>query len=189
MGARPRLDASATSFATSSAIPFAIALAAGLAQAAAVAAPWSGQPQWWLQLLSLAVLAALYFGALVALLAKPQRLEDEIPFELAIASFYAAARDGLRAQLTWSNGESGSAAQLLARRILPLAREGLARMEIEHREVERWLAIIEARVESGRNGAWWQRAWAERHGNDPCALVCAYRERQQSDRPVHEWDV
>lgn len=36
-----------------------IAALAGLAQAAAIAAPWNGQPQWWLQLVSLAVLAAL----------------------------------------------------------------------------------------------------------------------------------
>ena len=39
--------------------PFAIALLAGLAQALSIAAPWNGQPQWWLQLLSLAVLAWL----------------------------------------------------------------------------------------------------------------------------------
>jgi len=36
--------------------------AAGLAQAASIAAPWNGQPQWWLQLLSLAVLVALLDG-------------------------------------------------------------------------------------------------------------------------------
>ena len=29
---------------------------AGLAQAASIAAPWNGQPLWWLQLLSLAAL-------------------------------------------------------------------------------------------------------------------------------------
>lgn len=34
-------------------------LAAGLAQAAAIASPWNGQPQGWLQILSLAALAAL----------------------------------------------------------------------------------------------------------------------------------
>jgi apolipoprotein N-acyltransferase len=51
MGAQPRLD--------SPAVSFALALAAGLAQAASIAAPLSGQPQWWLQLLSLASLAAL----------------------------------------------------------------------------------------------------------------------------------
>jgi apolipoprotein N-acyltransferase len=38
---------------------FACALAAGLAQAASIAAPWDGQPVWWLQVLSLAVLAAV----------------------------------------------------------------------------------------------------------------------------------
>jgi apolipoprotein N-acyltransferase len=40
-------------------VPFIAAIVAGLAQAAAIAAPWDGQPQWWLQLASLAALAAL----------------------------------------------------------------------------------------------------------------------------------
>ena len=39
--------------------PFFAALVAGLAQALSIAAPWNGQPQWWLQLLSLAALALL----------------------------------------------------------------------------------------------------------------------------------
>src|SRR5436190_14683566 len=37
----------------------AIALLAGLAQAVSIAAPWNGEPQWWLQLISLAILAWL----------------------------------------------------------------------------------------------------------------------------------
>ena len=37
----------------------ALALVAGLLQAASIAAPWSGQPLWWLQLVSLATLAWL----------------------------------------------------------------------------------------------------------------------------------
>jgi apolipoprotein N-acyltransferase len=36
-----------------------VALLAGLGQAFSMATPWNGQPQWWLQLLSIAVLAAL----------------------------------------------------------------------------------------------------------------------------------
>ena len=40
-------------------VPYLFALLAGLAQAAALASPWDGQPQWWLQLLSLALLAGL----------------------------------------------------------------------------------------------------------------------------------
>lgn len=36
-----------------------LAIGAGLAQAASIAAPWNGHPQWWLQLASLAMLAAI----------------------------------------------------------------------------------------------------------------------------------
>ena len=43
--------------------PYVIALLAGVAQALSIAAPWNGQPLWWLQLLSLAVLAWLAQGA------------------------------------------------------------------------------------------------------------------------------
>ncbi|WP_082151491.1 apolipoprotein N-acyltransferase [Caenimonas sp. SL110] len=42
---------------------FAIAIGAGLAHAISIAAPWSGQPLWWLQLLSLAAFAWLCFNA------------------------------------------------------------------------------------------------------------------------------
>jgi apolipoprotein N-acyltransferase len=41
----------------------AISLVAGLAQACAIATPWSGQPLWWLQILSLAALVALLHSA------------------------------------------------------------------------------------------------------------------------------
>lgn len=37
--------------------PLCLSLLAGLAQAASIAAPWNGQPLWWLQLLALGVLA------------------------------------------------------------------------------------------------------------------------------------
>ena len=40
-------------------LPLLFALLAGAAQAVSIAAPWNGEPQWWLQLLSLAVLAWL----------------------------------------------------------------------------------------------------------------------------------
>ncbi len=42
---------------------FAIAIGAGLAHAVSITAPWSGQPLWWLQLLSLGAFAWLCFNA------------------------------------------------------------------------------------------------------------------------------
>ncbi|WP_404301543.1 apolipoprotein N-acyltransferase [Alicycliphilus denitrificans] len=43
--------------------PWLLALAAGLAQAASLAWPWGGQPLWWLQILSLALLGHVLLGA------------------------------------------------------------------------------------------------------------------------------
>ena len=40
-------------------LPLLVALLAGVAQALAMATPWNGQPLWWLQILSLAVLGGL----------------------------------------------------------------------------------------------------------------------------------
>jgi apolipoprotein N-acyltransferase len=39
--------------------PFLVAIVAGLAQAVSIAAPWNGEPQWWLQIVSLGVLVLL----------------------------------------------------------------------------------------------------------------------------------
>jgi len=44
-------------------LPSLLSLLAGVAHAAAMAAPWDGQPVWWLQLLALGLLAWLLDGA------------------------------------------------------------------------------------------------------------------------------
>jgi apolipoprotein N-acyltransferase len=49
--------------APSSVLPLALALVAGLGQAFSIASPWNGHPQWWLQLLSLAMLAGVLLRA------------------------------------------------------------------------------------------------------------------------------
>ena len=69
------------------------------------------------------------------------------------------------------------------------ARAGLAALEIDATDIDRYLGIIEARVRSGQTGSVWQRAWVERHGRDMAAMTHAYRERQDSGRPVHEWGL
>jgi len=132
--------------------------------------------------------AALYFGALTSLLESSERLEDTIPFTTAIANFYAAAREGLRARIKWRDGVPTPAAAVLVHHVLPLAREGLSRMGLGDTEIRDWLGVVEERVTTGRNGAAWQRAWVVRHGTDSCALVRAYRERQERDLPVHTWN-
>jgi gamma-glutamyl:cysteine ligase YbdK (ATP-grasp superfamily) len=130
--------------------------------------------------------AAFYYGALTELLSGDRSIEAELPFSDAQANFYAAARDGLAAQVSWC-GEQGEMAALCRNHLLPLATRGLQRLGLGADEVEHWLGMLRTRVGRRATGAHWQRAWVARHGADFPALVRAYAERQQQGTPVHGW--
>ncbi len=133
--------------------------------------------------------AALYFGALEALSRQPVPPESRLPFLDARTNFYAAAQHGLAAEVLWLDGRRVRIAEVLAAEVLPLALGGLLALGLDPAEADHWLSIIAARLHSGQTGAAWQRAWVARHGPDAAALVAAYLERQESGRPVHEWDL
>jgi len=133
--------------------------------------------------------AAFYFGCVRALSGMASPPERRLPFSRARNNFYQAARHGLDAELEWLDGTRGGAVTLLRQQLLPLAAEGLERLGIDPDEAAHWLGIITRRLETGRNGAVWQRAWVNRHGRDMAALTEAYMERQESGRLVHEWTL
>jgi hypothetical protein len=84
----------------------------------------------------------------------------------------------LNARLLWvdEHGERElGARQLVVEELLPLARRGLQSRNIPDAEIDEYLNIIGARVESSQNGAAWQRRWVAMHGTDLHALVQAYR--------------
>ena len=89
--------------------------------------------------------------------------------------------------MIWLNGRTLPLRQLVLEELLPLARRGLLALEIDTADARDYLAIIAARVETGRTGAGWQRDFFIRHGTDPTALTLAYLDRQRGGLPVHEW--
>ena len=115
--------------------------------------------------------------------------ETLLPFADARDNFYAAARYGMEAKVSWLGRERGDMRSLLVQRLLPLARRGLQRLEISDTDIDRYLGVIAERVLSGRTGAAWQRAWVQGHGSDMTGLTGAYVQRMESGRPVHEWGV
>lgn len=133
--------------------------------------------------------AAVYFGAVRALAERRIAPEAELSFETARANFYAAAREGLGARLSWLDGRKAGASELLLEEILPLARQGLAQYRVDPQDVDRYLDVAAARVRAGQNGSVWQRAFVAAHGRDLTRLTTAYIEHQGSGRPVHEWPL
>jgi hypothetical protein len=133
--------------------------------------------------------AALYFGAVHELSQEEAPPERYLSFLAAKANFYAAAREGLAAEIEWLDGRVAPLRDVLREDLLPRARRGLIDMGIDADEADLWLGIVAERLRIGQTGAAWQRAFVARHGPDMRALTSAYLERQQSGRPVHEWTL
>ena len=139
--------------------------------------------------------AAFYFG-LVRHLALSQRpLWSQMSFDAAVENFHTAARDGIEAQLYWPGIGQIGATELVVRRLLPMAEEGLSGWGVETGIRDRLLGIIEQRCVTGTNGAeWFARRVHERvraGGDRSEALrltLVDYRERMHTNEPVHTWD-
>lgn len=108
----------------------------------------------------------------------------EVPFATLESDFYRAAREGLDSSVHWPDGEQLPLTQILLQRALPLARRTLQANGLE--DIDRWLDIIEARVESGATGASWISKHWQRHG-DGTRLVCDYIALANTNQPVHLW--
>src|SRR5262249_23682029 len=100
--------------------------------------------------------AAFYFG-LVRMVGESERpIWTQMSFTTAAEEFHVAARQGLDTHLYWPGVGNVPAAELVLRRLLPLAYEGLDRWGVAPEDRDRLLGVIERRCVSGVNGARWQ---------------------------------
>src|SRR5580692_11477361 len=102
--------------------------------------------------------AAFYYG-LVRVLAESERpVWTQMSFTTAAENLHEAAKHGMGAQLYWPGLGDAPVAELVLRRLLPMARDGLSRWGVDSGQADRLLGIIEQRCLTGRNGATWQIA-------------------------------
>jgi hypothetical protein len=141
--------------------------------------------------------AAFYYG-LVRVLSEDERpIWSQMSFSAAEENFHAGARDGLEARVYWPGLGEVPAAELVVRRLLPLAHEGLNRWGIDPADRDRLLEIIERRCVTLQNGASWQSAvfhqlYDERRLERRDALremTVRYREHMHANEPVHTWPL
>ena len=141
--------------------------------------------------------AAFYYG-LVRVLADEERpIWSQMSFSAAEENFHVGARDGMEVRVYWPGVGEVPVAELVLRRLLPKAYEGLDRWGIDPADRDRLLGIIERRCVTHRNGAAWQsqefhRLYEDRKLDRADALremTLRYREQMHSNAPVHEWPL
>ena len=139
--------------------------------------------------------AAFWFGLLSGLSRVYPDIRRVMEFDVALENFISASRLGLRAQFAWPGHQQVPADELIAKELLPLAREGLAQRGIDAADVDRYLGVLEERVRTKRTGAQWQldsfALLRDRGGRAErlAAITSAIVERQTEGKPVHLWPL
>jgi gamma-glutamyl:cysteine ligase YbdK (ATP-grasp superfamily) len=138
---------------------------------------------------------AFYYGLVRALAETHRPIWTQMSFTTAAENLHEAARSGLDAQLYWPGVGDAPVAELILRRLLPLAREGLARWGVGQVHADRLLGIIEQRCLTGQTGAAWQIATVaeltRNRGLDRREalrqMTQRYIEHMHTNQPVHTW--
>lgn len=112
-------------------------------------------------------------------------------FEDVKSNFVKAARNGKASVMSWRGGQV-SVRDLVTQELLPMAYEGLSRMNIDQASADRLLRIIEARA-VGQTGAQWsirnyrKLKKATRKDDALLALTKYMYKYQHEGKPIHEW--
>ena len=140
--------------------------------------------------------AAFFYGAIRALAEHERPVWTQMSFPAAEENLYAGARHGMDAELYWPGVGWVPPDELVLRKLLPMAHEGLRSHGVSDAVRERYLGVIEQRCITRRTGSGWQRdtvrTLTERGGDRRPALtgmLKRYVEHMHSNEPVHTWPV
>jgi hypothetical protein len=141
--------------------------------------------------------AAFYYGLIRMLVEDERPIWSQMSFPAAEENFHSCAREGIEAQLYWPGVGEVRVAELVLRRLLPMAHEGLDRWGVAAADRDRLLGIIERRCATLRNGASWQSAAFHRLLEDRRLdrlaalreMTVRYREHMHTNEPVHTWPI
>jgi hypothetical protein len=140
---------------------------------------------------------ALFFYGLLRVLVEAERpLWSYMSFDAAHENFTGSARHGMDATLYWPGTGWIRPDELVLRKLLPMAAEGLARWGVAAEVCDRYLPVIERRCVTRRTGAAWQldavhalEARGADRGSALHGMFARYLEHSAGNEPVHAWPV
>lgn len=135
---------------------------------------------------------ALWVGLMKARPAACDDMPSVMDFRTAKNNFLKAARYGSETVMEWM-GESMGVKKLMSRELIPLARKGLEKVGIDKKDIDKYLGVIQERINS-KDGAKWTisnyRKATEKYGRDAARrmLTKTMYDYQQQENIVADWD-
>jgi CBS domain-containing protein len=138
---------------------------------------------------------AFWVGLMIGMAERYDDVSKHLDFADVRDNFEKAARIGLDAQFSWFEDKKVTVNQLVLKELLPIARSGLKKMQVDAADINRYLKVIEQRAKEHMNGARWQlRAYTKLlaettpHEAITC-LTAAIINNQEKEIPVHKWKL
>jgi CBS domain-containing protein len=121
-------------------------------------------------------------------------VSDKMNFDDARMNFFAASKLGLDTKFRWFDDKRINAVDLITEELLPIAREGLQKADIDDSDVSDYLEIIEERVTAGQTPSYWMldnyaSLMKENQSKEQslAAITTAMIKNQKKGEPVHKW--
>ena len=139
--------------------------------------------------------AAFWLGLMNGLDEHLPNFTEKMDFAEVKSNFYHCAQTGLNTKVRWFGEGKMSVTELIRKELLPIAREGLEKNQVNPKDIDRLLDIVAERNESGKTGSF----WALRSHANICkrstkeearlAIANAMLKNQLTGKPVHQWDL
>ncbi|MCF7981606.1 MAG: hypothetical protein K9K86_06445 [Pseudomonadales bacterium] len=148
--------------------------------------------------IDMAASGAFLVGLTKALSHRMKEYTALIDFNRVKTNFYRAAELGLDAPLLWPGKNhqlKTSSAQRLIQQLIPLAQQGLEELEVDPKEIDLMLGIIQQRLDKRITGARWQlktlQHYEQKMKRDEAltAMLNCYLTQAYSGKPVHQWSM
>ncbi|MEO0789591.1 MAG: glutamate-cysteine ligase family protein [Bacteroidota bacterium] len=139
--------------------------------------------------------AAFWLGAMIGFGAQYKDIREHIGWADVRDNFHKAARYGIDSKFTWFNDKKVSALDLIKEELLPIARHGLELQKIDTADIDRYLGVIEERVNRQCSGARWMlRSYTNLRkevNQDEAVSILTERihHHQSTENPVHLWPL
>ena len=118
-----------------------------------------------------------------------------LDFDDAKSNFIRAARVGLSAKFVWLHGKVISDFELIQKELIPIAKIGLKKANINPDDIEKYMDIIQERSETGQNGSNWilssySKLIKETNREEAVnTVVSSMLQNQKNALPIHKWET
>ncbi len=139
--------------------------------------------------------AAFWLGAMMGMADKVEDIRKHMSWADVRDNFGKAARFGIDSNFTWFKDKKVGVCELVRKELIPIAREGLKKMKVVQKDIDRYMDVIEERAKAHMNGARWQlRAFTKLKKETTrdealSVLTASIIENQNKGLPGHKWKM